>query len=202
MGELARAEEDCMQRLDDVEERFASLTREMGVFGSSPGITTHARRAIEARFASARVRMEKSLDVARAARAARAAATARGEKDADVVVASYRATPRTSVDDILCYETGDDAPPRDILKRWIVEHFDAPWPTPSMKRRLAEQTGFSVAQISNFFINARVRLWRPLVMELGEELEQASARIGTKKLKNGPPQRKKRCVAKRCRAQR
>lgn len=199
MGELARAEEDCMQRLDDVEERFASLTREMGVFGSSPGITTHARRAIEARFASARVRMEKSLDVARAARAA---ATARGEKDADVVVASYRATPRTSVDDILCYETGDDAPPRDVLKRWIVEHFDAPWPTPSMKRRLAEQTGFSVAQISNFFINARVRLWRPLVMKLGEELEQASARIGTKKLKNGPPQRKKRCVAKRCRAQR
>lgn len=199
MGELARAEEDCMQRLDDVEERFASLTREMGVFGSSPGITTHARRAIEARFARARVRMEKSLDVARAARAA---ATARGEKDADVVVASYRATPRTSVDDILCYETGDDAPPRDVLKRWIVEHFDAPWPTPSMKRRLAEQTGFSVAQISNFFINARVRLWRPLVMKLGEELEQASARIGTKKLKNGPPQRKKRCVAKRCRAQR
>ena len=196
MGELARAEEDCMQRLDDVEERFASLTREMGVFGSSPGITTHARRAIEARFASARVRMEKSLDVARAA------ATARGEKDAGVVVASHRVTPRTSVDDILCYETGDDAPPRDVLKRWIVEHFDAPWPTPAEKRRLAELTGFSVAKISNFFINARVRLWRPLVMELGEELEQASARLGTKKLKNGPPQRKKRCVAKRCRGHR
>ena len=200
MGELVRdarmAEEECMQRLDDVEERFASLTREMGVFGTSPGITTHARRAIEARFASARVRMEKSLDVARAA------STTRGWKDADAGVASHRASPRTSVDDILCYETGADAPPRDVLKRWIVEHFDAPWPTPMEKRRLAEQTGFSVAQISNFFINARVRLWRPLVMELGEELEQASTHFGTKKLKNGPPQRKKRCVAKRCHAHR
>ena len=200
MGELVRdarvAEEDCMQKLDDLEERFARLTREMGVFGSSPGITMHARRAIEARFASARVRMEKSLNVARAA------ATARGGKAAGAVVASHRATPRTSVDDILCYESGDGAPPRDVLKRWIVEHFDAPWPTPMEKRRLAEQTGFSVAQISNFFINARVRLWRPLVMELGEELKQASARLGTKKLKNGPPQRKKRCVAKRCHARR
>ena len=38
MGELARAEEDCMQRLDDVEERFASLTREMGVLGVRRGL--------------------------------------------------------------------------------------------------------------------------------------------------------------------
>lgn len=53
-----------------------------------------------------------------------------------------------------------------MLKTWLFEHFLHPYPSDSEKQMLAQQTGLSRSQVSNWFINARVRLWKPLVEEV------------------------------------
>nr|KYP51773.1 BEL1-like homeodomain protein 8 [Cajanus cajan] len=53
-----------------------------------------------------------------------------------------------------------------ILKAWLFEHFLHPYPTDTDKHLLASQTGLSRNQVSNWFINARVRVWKPMVEEI------------------------------------
>ncbi|KAK9127027.1 hypothetical protein Scep_015873 [Stephania cephalantha] len=53
-----------------------------------------------------------------------------------------------------------------VLRAWLFEHFLHPYPTDSDKQILAKQTGLSRSQVSNWFINARVRLWKPMVEEI------------------------------------
>lgn len=53
-----------------------------------------------------------------------------------------------------------------VLKTWLYENFLHPYPTDSDKQMLAQQTGLSKNQVSNWFINARVRLWKPMVEEV------------------------------------
>lgn len=50
--------------------------------------------------------------------------------------------------------------PRDVtnlLRTWLDAHLGHPYPTEDEKQRLAEQTGLSIVQVSNWFINARRR---------------------------------------------
>ncbi|KAI4354577.1 hypothetical protein L6164_003427 [Bauhinia variegata] len=53
-----------------------------------------------------------------------------------------------------------------VLRAWLFEHFLHPYPTDTDKLMLAKQTGLSRGQVSNWFINARVRLWKPMVEEI------------------------------------
>ncbi|PWA96341.1 TALE protein [Artemisia annua] len=53
-----------------------------------------------------------------------------------------------------------------ILRAWLFEHFLHPYPSDVDKHILARQTGLSRSQVSNWFINARVRLWKPMVEEM------------------------------------
>uniref|UniRef100_A0A0E0HFF9 Homeobox domain-containing protein n=1 Tax=Oryza nivara TaxID=4536 RepID=A0A0E0HFF9_ORYNI len=53
-----------------------------------------------------------------------------------------------------------------VLRAWLFEHFLHPYPTDSDKQMLAKQTGLTRNQVSNWFINARVRLWKPMVEEI------------------------------------
>uniref|UniRef100_A0A7N0VC40 Homeobox domain-containing protein n=1 Tax=Kalanchoe fedtschenkoi TaxID=63787 RepID=A0A7N0VC40_KALFE len=53
-----------------------------------------------------------------------------------------------------------------VLKAWLFEHFLHPYPTDTDKHLLATQTGLTRSQVSNWFINARVRLWKPMVEEI------------------------------------
>ncbi|XP_015931396.1 BEL1-like homeodomain protein 9 [Arachis duranensis] len=64
-----------------------------------------------------------------------------------------------------------------LLRRWLFEHFLHPYPTDSEKDTLVQQTGLSRCQVSNWFINARVRIWKPMVEEMhmnGEQKAQES----------------------------
>ncbi|PSS29460.1 BEL1-like homeodomain protein 6 [Actinidia chinensis var. chinensis] len=56
-----------------------------------------------------------------------------------------------------------------ILRAWLFEHFLHPYPKDSDKSMLARQTGLTRSQVSNWFINARVRLWKPMVEEMYKE---------------------------------
>ncbi|XP_013630391.1 PREDICTED: LOW QUALITY PROTEIN: BEL1-like homeodomain protein 2 [Brassica oleracea var. oleracea] len=64
----------------------------------------------------------------------------------------------------------------NILRAWLFEHFLHPYPSDADKHLLARQTGLSRNQVSNWFINARVRLWKPMVEEMyqqeSKELEE------------------------------
>lgn len=61
-----------------------------------------------------------------------------------------------------------------VLRAWLFEHFLHPYPSDADKQMLAKQTGLTRNQVSNWFINARVRLWKPMVEEIHTlELRQA-----------------------------
>ncbi|KAF3974232.1 hypothetical protein ACB098_10G126400 [Castanea mollissima] len=53
-----------------------------------------------------------------------------------------------------------------VLRAWLFEHFLHPYPSDVDKHILARQTGLSRSQVSNWFINARVRLWKPMVEDM------------------------------------
>lgn len=57
----------------------------------------------------------------------------------------------------------------NILRSWLFEHFLHPYPSDADKHLLARQTGLSRNQVSNWFINARVRLWKPMVEEMYQQ---------------------------------
>ncbi|KAL8150424.1 hypothetical protein V2J09_020232 [Rumex salicifolius] len=53
-----------------------------------------------------------------------------------------------------------------VLRAWLFEHFLHPYPSDVDKHILSRETGLSRSQVSNWFINARVRLWKPMVEEM------------------------------------
>ncbi|TVU12976.1 hypothetical protein EJB05_46643, partial [Eragrostis curvula] len=62
-----------------------------------------------------------------------------------------------------------------VLRAWLFEHFLHPYPNDVDKQILARKTGLSRSQVSNWFINARVRLWKPMIEEMyTEEVKQQS----------------------------
>ncbi|KAL6861395.1 hypothetical protein ACP4OV_017095 [Aristida adscensionis] len=61
-----------------------------------------------------------------------------------------------------------------VLRAWLFEHFLHPYPNDVDKHILARQTGLSRSQVSNWFINARVRLWKPMIEDMyTEEVKQS-----------------------------
>ncbi|KAE8671943.1 Mitochondrial substrate carrier family protein isoform 1 [Hibiscus syriacus] len=75
-----------------------------------------------------------------------------------------------------------------VLKTWLFEHFLHPYPSDSEKLMLAQQTGLSRTQVSNWFINARVRLWKPMVEEVHNlELRQAHIQTPSSEATNQDP---------------
>ncbi|KAM0946228.1 putative transcription factor Homeodomain-TALE-BEL family [Dioscorea sansibarensis] len=68
----------------------------------------------------------------------------------------------------------------DVLRSWLLENFLHPYPRVSEKDMLAKQTGLTRKQVTNWFINARVRLWKPMVEEMYlEEAKNEEQRINT-----------------------
>ncbi|KAJ4891725.1 BEL1-like homeodomain protein 1 [Raphanus sativus] len=67
-----------------------------------------------------------------------------------------------------------------VLRAWLFENFLHPYPKDSDKHMLAKQTGLTRSQVSNWFINARVRLWKPMVEEMYmEEMKEQGKNIGS-----------------------
>ncbi|XVF47005.1 hypothetical protein PTKIN_Ptkin03bG0074400 [Pterospermum kingtungense] len=69
-----------------------------------------------------------------------------------------------------------------VLRAWLFEHFLHPYPKDSDKHMLAKQTGLTRSQVSNWFINARVRLWKPMVEEMYMEEIKEQERNGSEEI--------------------
>jgi hypothetical protein len=48
-------------------------------------------------------------------------------------------------------------PVRELLKQWLFDHQEDPFPTESEKVKLCKKTNLSMLQLNNWFINARRR---------------------------------------------
>lgn len=72
-----------------------------------------------------------------------------------------------------------------VLRAWLFEHFLHPYPKDSEKIMLARQTGLTRSQVANWFINARVRLWKPMIEDMYKEefgVAEAGSRASPERL--------------------
>eukprot|EP00127_Corallochytrium_limacisporum_P003747 Clim_evm79s152 gene=Clim_evmTU79s152 len=53
-----------------------------------------------------------------------------------------------------------------LLKSWLFNHMEHPYPTDEEKLQLAEQTNLTVYQIGDWFINARRRILKPMLAQM------------------------------------
>ncbi|KAK3153168.1 hypothetical protein QOZ80_2BG0168720 [Eleusine coracana subsp. coracana] len=190
-AELQRLKAKLYTMLDEVDRRYRRYREQMrAVAGSFEAVAGARAAAAYTRLASRTIsRHFRTLrdGVARQVEAVRGAL---GEKDAAAGgvsraagVARGETTPRLRVlDQCLrqsrAYQSGmlESQPWRpqrglperavSILRAWLFEHFLHPYPSDVDKHILARQTGLSRSQVSNWFINARVRLWKPMVEEM------------------------------------
>ncbi|PKI83166.1 hypothetical protein MVES_002873 [Malassezia vespertilionis] len=54
-------------------------------------------------------------------------------------------------------------PVTNMLKSWLLEHAEHPYPTEEDKRYFCNYTGLDICQVSNWFVNARRRILAPQV---------------------------------------
>lgn len=76
-----------------------------------------------------------------------------------------------------------------ILRAWLFEHFLHPYPKDSEKIMLARQAGLTRSQVANWFINARVRLWKPMIEEMYKD--EFGMEMDFKSSPESPPAAKK-----------
>ncbi|KAJ1296469.1 hypothetical protein BS78_01G303100 [Paspalum vaginatum] len=191
-AELQRLKAKLYALLQEVERRYRRYREQMrAVAGSFEAVAGERAAAAYTRLASRTISKHfRSLRDGVAAQV-QAVRRALGEKDADgapatAVVAKGETTPRLRVlDQCLrqhrAYQAGvlESQPWRpqrglperavSVLRAWLFEHFLHPYPSDVDKHILARQTGLSRSQVSNWFINARVRLWKPMVEEMYAE---------------------------------
>ncbi|PWZ52347.1 Homeobox protein BEL1 [Zea mays] len=184
--ELQRLKDKLYIMLEEVDRRYRRYCEQMralaGGFEAVAGeraaaaYTALASRTISRHFRSLRDGVVAQLQAAR---------RALGEKDVAVPGMTRGDTPRLRVLDQCIrqhkaltqaagmMESHPWRPQRGlperavtILRAWLFEHFLHPYPSDVDKHILARQTGLSRSQVSNWFINARVRLWKPMVEEM------------------------------------
>eukprot|EP00762_Andalucia_godoyi_P001389 ANDGO_04943.mRNA.1 Homeobox protein unc-62 len=60
----------------------------------------------------------------------------------------------------------------EYFKKWMVDHCDNPYPSEDEKAEFCQQFSITVAQVNNWFINSRVRTWRPLMKQMAGKTEK------------------------------
>jgi len=61
----------------------------------------------------------------------------------------------------------------NLMKKWLFEHLFNPYPTEEEKKGLMRQTGLSMNQVSNWFINARRRILQPMLSTVRKQQQMA-----------------------------
>ncbi|CAG9460063.1 unnamed protein product [Pedinophyceae sp. YPF-701] len=80
----------------------------------------------------------------------------------------------TEQDDSLEYWEGvaaTAADSKEVLMAWMIRNFTQPFPSNEQKDILTKVTGMSREQVGHWFINARGRFWKPLVLKMAKEID-------------------------------
>ncbi|XP_010267005.1 PREDICTED: uncharacterized protein LOC104604402 [Nelumbo nucifera] len=72
-----------------------------------------------------------------------------------------------------------------VLRAWMFQNFLHPYPKDTEKHLLAIRSGLTRSQVSNWFINARVRLWKPMIEEMYSEMNNRRGRRTDDATENG-----------------
>ncbi|KAK1436256.1 hypothetical protein QVD17_02035 [Tagetes erecta] len=182
--ELQKRRTKLLQMLEEVDRRYKHYCDQMKAvvssfeavagYGAAKVYSSLASKAMSRHFKCLRDGIVSQIKAIKAAM---------GEKDISAPGASRGETPRLrTLDQTLRQQrafqqmTMDTHPWRPqrglpersvtVLRAWLFEHFLHPYPNDVDKHILARQTGLSRSQVSNWFINARVRLWKPMVEEM------------------------------------
>ncbi|XP_004597088.2 homeobox protein Meis3 isoform X1 [Ochotona princeps] len=51
----------------------------------------------------------------------------------------------------------------NIMRAWLFQHLAHPYPSEEQKKQLAQDTGLTILQVNNWFINARRRIVQPMI---------------------------------------
>ncbi|KAH6761047.1 hypothetical protein C2S51_017996 [Perilla frutescens var. frutescens] len=191
--ELQRRKTKLLQMLEEVERRYKHYCDQMkGVTSSFEAVAGNGAATVYSLLASkAMSRHFRSLRDG-ICREIKATKKAMGEKDVAAPGSVKGETPRLRLLDqtlrqqkalqqMTMMENHPWRPQRglpersvSVLRAWLFEHFLHPYPSDVDKHILARQTGLSRSQVSNWFINARVRLWKPMVEEMYVEEQKES----------------------------
>ncbi|KAF9675237.1 hypothetical protein SADUNF_Sadunf09G0011200 [Salix dunnii] len=170
--------------LDEVEQRYRQYHHQMEVvassfeqaagFGAAKSYTAHALQTISKQFRSLKNTISSQI---------RAASKSLGEEDC--IGLRYEdhqlRQQQLGMAQHNAWRPQRGLPERavSVLRAWLFEHFLHPYPKDSDKHMLAKQTGLTRSQVSNWFINARVRLWKPMVEEMYVEEIKEQDRTGS-----------------------
>jgi len=75
----------------------------------------------------------------------------------------------------------------NILKKWLFDHLFHPYPTEEEKSALAQQTGLTMNQISNWFINARRRILQPMLESVRQQQAVQGIEVHQQQMMVSPP---------------
>ncbi|GMT11241.1 hypothetical protein PFISCL1PPCAC_2538, partial [Pristionchus fissidentatus] len=51
----------------------------------------------------------------------------------------------------------------NVMRNWLFKHLTHPYPSEEQKKQLANETGLTILQVNNWFINARRRIVQPMI---------------------------------------
>ncbi|XP_042633158.1 homeobox protein Meis1-like [Cyprinus carpio] len=63
----------------------------------------------------------------------------------------------------------------NIMRAWLFQHLTHPYPSEEQKKQLAQDTGLTILQVNNWFINARRRIVQPMIDQSNRAVSQGSA---------------------------
>ncbi|XP_036379636.1 homeobox protein meis3-like [Megalops cyprinoides] len=65
----------------------------------------------------------------------------------------------------------------NVMRAWLFQHLSHPYPSEEQKRQLSQDTGLSILQVNNWFINARRRIVQPMIDQTNHSGLQGSSAI-------------------------
>uniref|UniRef100_A0A8C2JIL5 Meis homeobox 2a n=1 Tax=Cyprinus carpio TaxID=7962 RepID=A0A8C2JIL5_CYPCA len=63
----------------------------------------------------------------------------------------------------------------NIMRAWLFQHLTHPYPSEEQKKQLAQDTGLTILQVNNWFINARSRIVQPMIDQSNRAVSQGAA---------------------------
>uniref|UniRef100_A0A3B3RQ66 Homeobox domain-containing protein n=1 Tax=Paramormyrops kingsleyae TaxID=1676925 RepID=A0A3B3RQ66_9TELE len=99
--------------------------------------------------------------------------------------------PGDGLDNVASPSTGDDDDPdkekkrnkkrgifpkvaTNIMRAWLFQHLTHPYPSEEQKKQLAQDTGLTILQVNNWFINARRRIVQPMIDQSNRAVSQGA----------------------------
>ncbi|KAL5207024.1 hypothetical protein ABZP36_031459 [Zizania latifolia] len=181
----------CLDEIQSTTARFNSLMRTERAGISNGGTTIcapFANRAVSAMYRCLRHRIAGEIMAAAAAsprgrpcRGESSSVTGERERSWEsAFIQKHWAVQQLRRGEQQCWRPQRGLPEKSVsvLKAWMFENFLRPYPKDGEKDMLAARSGLSRNQVSNWFINARVRLWKPMIEEMCEELKRSSGSGG------------------------